>query len=546
MSVPYTFASATQALPLSELDDNFTYLNNQSGANTPYTPAGTGAVATTVQAKLRQYVSVFDFMTAAQVADVQSGAQTLDVSGAIAAAMTYVRSLVTGNAGTIYFPAGVYKISSVITLAGSKINFVGAGMENTVLVFSSTAYMTYSGDMSWTRITDMTMSGSYGSGSQLINFAQCYQSNFMRVRFASAQTLVTIAASEGYTHFTDCYFEYAGSVNGTWNGTCMVLSNTDEIVFDNCAIQTSAVGIQYNITSSKGISAIKIEKMHNESCAKPIVINNITATAPVYMGRISIQDSWAYMSSGGTFFTSSGLEAYFNNVQIYTPNKTDVIFDLKTYNSTGTASSTWYLRQDMPFGFDAYACVKLDNLVLGAANAPKCMTCDEYFIANTSGAFTTTGAVTATYTSPSTCLFSVSAGQTGSQQARIVPSYTNTTKTPNGKIVVVAFDYRFVTGAQDVTFYSPANDMGVLGGSQSTISAGLSGDSSFTLVHTNTSWTSAYVTCRYMLTGDANNYGFFYALMPTSGASTIATSFNIRNFRIMAVDRYPIGVIDVQ
>ena len=535
MSVPYTFASATQALPLSELDDNFTYLDNQSGANTPYTPAGTGAVATTVQAKLRQYVSVFDFMTAAQVADVQSGAQTLDVSGAIAAAMTYVRSLVTGNAGTIYFPAGVYKISSVITLAGSKINFVGAGMENTVLVFSSTAYMTYSGDMSWTRITDMTMSGSYGSGSQLINFAQCYQSNFMRVRFASAQTLVTIAASEGYTHFTDCYFEYAGSVNGTWNGTCLVLNNTHELIIDNCPVQTSAVGIQYNITNI-GLSAIKISKLHCEACAKPIVISNQSGNAPSYVGRMSIQDSWVSMQAGGVFFTSTGLETYFNNIQIFTQSGTDVVLDLKTYDSVGAVTSTQYLRKDLPFGFDASAYVKLDNLIISAANAPKSMVTDSYFTTSSTNDFTVTGAVTKTYQAPSGCQFI--GGATG--QARIVPSFPNTSKTPYGKIVVVAFDYQYVSGV-DVDFYSPAADMGILGGSQSTLKIGVSGSQSFTLVHTNTSWVSAYITCRYLLANDPNVYGFFYAPTVPTG-----TTFNIRNFRIIAVDRYPIGVIDVQ
>ena len=57
MSVPYTFGTATQPLPLSELDDNFTYVENQiaslNASGIAYTPAGTGAVATTVQAMLR-------------------------------------------------------------------------------------------------------------------------------------------------------------------------------------------------------------------------------------------------------------------------------------------------------------------------------------------------------------------------------------------------------------------------------------------------------------------------------------------------------------
>ena len=40
------------------------------GDDVSYLPAGTGAVATTVQSKLRETVSVFDFMTPEQIADV--------------------------------------------------------------------------------------------------------------------------------------------------------------------------------------------------------------------------------------------------------------------------------------------------------------------------------------------------------------------------------------------------------------------------------------------------------------------------------------------
>jgi hypothetical protein len=63
--------------------------------------AGTGAVATTVQAKLRESVSVFDFMTAAQVSDVQTRTATLDVTSAIQAAATSLT-----NGGILFFPVG--------------------------------------------------------------------------------------------------------------------------------------------------------------------------------------------------------------------------------------------------------------------------------------------------------------------------------------------------------------------------------------------------------------------------------------------------------
>ena len=57
----------------------------------PFTPAGTGAVVGSSQSKMRESVSVFDFMTAAQIADVQSGTLTLDATTAIQAAIDSIR-----------------------------------------------------------------------------------------------------------------------------------------------------------------------------------------------------------------------------------------------------------------------------------------------------------------------------------------------------------------------------------------------------------------------------------------------------------------------
>lgn len=61
---------------------------------------GTGAVPTTVQRKLYDYVSVHDFMTAAQITDSQSGTPTLDMTTALQAALNTNKS--------VYFPQGVY------------------------------------------------------------------------------------------------------------------------------------------------------------------------------------------------------------------------------------------------------------------------------------------------------------------------------------------------------------------------------------------------------------------------------------------------------
>jgi hypothetical protein len=87
-----------------------------------YNPAGTEAVATTVQTKLRQTVSVFDFMTAAEIADVQARTLTLDVTDALQNCADYCLYLSPGN--IIYLPSGAYKTSRPWQL-GYGVNYGG-------------------------------------------------------------------------------------------------------------------------------------------------------------------------------------------------------------------------------------------------------------------------------------------------------------------------------------------------------------------------------------------------------------------------------------
>lgn len=88
-----------------------------------FVQSGTGAVTTTVQTKLRQNVSIFDFLTDAQIADVQSGAGTFDCYDAIMAAInsaTYQSPVVATtdyvSAPAVYFPPGTYYCSQTINL----------------------------------------------------------------------------------------------------------------------------------------------------------------------------------------------------------------------------------------------------------------------------------------------------------------------------------------------------------------------------------------------------------------------------------------------
>lgn len=84
--------------------------------------AGAGAVARTSQSKMRDTVCVFDFMTSAQIADIQANTALVNVTAAMQAAHN------TGQ--LVYYPAGIYLFSTISFAAGGMI---GDGIGKTLL-----------------------------------------------------------------------------------------------------------------------------------------------------------------------------------------------------------------------------------------------------------------------------------------------------------------------------------------------------------------------------------------------------------------------------
>jgi hypothetical protein len=88
--------------------------------------SGTGAVATTVQIKLRESVSVKDFGAV--------GDGVTDDTAAIQAAIT------AGAGGKVYFPAATYLISSALTVVSSNTRLEGAGVGTVIKNTSLTGH----------------------------------------------------------------------------------------------------------------------------------------------------------------------------------------------------------------------------------------------------------------------------------------------------------------------------------------------------------------------------------------------------------------------
>lgn len=95
-----------------------------TGTAAGFTQSGSGATVRTVQAKLRDVVSVKDF---GAVAD-----GTTDDSAAIQACIN------ANSYKQIYFPAGTYKIATGLTITNAGVYLQGAGIGNTVLLYTGT------------------------------------------------------------------------------------------------------------------------------------------------------------------------------------------------------------------------------------------------------------------------------------------------------------------------------------------------------------------------------------------------------------------------
>jgi hypothetical protein len=295
-TLPYIFANQSGSIPLSELDANFAV----GGA---YTPAGTGAVATTVQAKLQESVSVKDFGAV--------GDGVTDDTAAFLALAAYCNSTAFKS---VLIPPGLYVVNTTISFQHMwffQIHAMGSNItpkvgvtwaQKPVIEFASC----YVGDINGLAVqSNMTNGATWAAVSPNTNLPTC---GLMLRRMAGTVTITGLGITAGdsnqnlnfYHSYIKGYFEKAALVN-----TC-----SETIYFEGgviggmaCAavLDTATPSQVYQpaVTISNRDKKFKNVEFHMEAYAVPAV------TAPC----VGLYDAVLDFSLVDCYFALGGMQS---------------------------------------------------------------------------------------------------------------------------------------------------------------------------------------------------------------------------------------------
>ena len=175
-----------------------------------YVQTGTGAVATTVQARLRQSLSVKDFGA--------TGDGTTDDTTAIQNALN------AGTGRSVYFPAGTYRFSSTL-LVKTKTTLIGDGMNKSILkltsgfgagttairndIITGTVDVYYDTDLEFYGLTFDGNNNSTRTG-ELVAIAKVQNVTFSNCGFQNHTYIALALTANSNMIVTECYFTNNG------------------------------------------------------------------------------------------------------------------------------------------------------------------------------------------------------------------------------------------------------------------------------------------------------------------------------------------------
>lgn len=325
---------ATANSPDAQLRDRSTHTGTQTASTVGFQQEGAGAVATTVQAKLREFVSVTDFGAV--------GDGVVDDTAAIQAAINSVRD------GVVLIPGGEYRVNSDLVL----LNKGSAPEEGAFRLEATGAFFVGTGRVVIDSSKRVQISGLDMANMDMV-FRGCWWSQFSNMRFKRLH--INDAAGSGFSsnywnRFQQCQLQ-------TVLTDAASTQPSNEFTFESCCMRGNA-GQGFSGTAAY---AFEFNAAQNVQSWK---FNN---------GDISYHTTAIYNVGAGN--TSNDIELMFNGVYfdsilpLATSRNNTSIREINCHHANGlvgfgsisamTCKTLDQFRNDRSFKMDAWSGINL-------------------------------------------------------------------------------------------------------------------------------------------------------------------------------------------
>jgi hypothetical protein len=381
------FSEAPPALSNIEVLGWSVSIGAETSANlVSYTPAGTGSVLTTVQAKLRESVSVLDFGAV--------GDGVTDDAINVQKAIDYVEAL----GGYLYFPRGVYLFGSQVTInrtyAASGSNFVG---ERNLIISGYGAEIRTTGAITafdvkggWLPNHNCLIEGFtiyHRGNTQALAGVRMIGAGLVTCRDVSVVVSSTLPA--GYAAFS---MENADPTNGDtgcfWNliDQCSVRPWAGGEGFCDFGVKlmgtANATTLRGNTFSGSNTHVVLMAHPGQTAAPNAVQIDGNFFEAPSTSIAISLVSSSTPYHITGTRITNNRFEAINTAVSL---TGTGTTVQLPTYLSANYADSS---VTNYVVNASSIPIVMLDSVLVGAPMGPmKTHNADGFIIENDNGSF---------------------------------------------------------------------------------------------------------------------------------------------------------------
>ena len=201
-----------------------------SSSNVTYQQGATGSYLRTVEDRLKDFVSVLDFIPATLHADIRAFTSTTDVTNYINQAISFIAT----KGGCLYFPEGIYNISATIGQSGlNNVIFQGEGSKD--LNYSAThgTVIKFTGTGSGNIFNIQDHRGVWVRDIQVV-----YTSNSFTGTIFNCYSSFTTGNGSGFEN-VQCY---QISNIGFTATACFYIRNNVDVIFSNVHLSHAAYG----------------------------------------------------------------------------------------------------------------------------------------------------------------------------------------------------------------------------------------------------------------------------------------------------------------